>query len=229
MLYRDIADTISNLILENEYVEGDKLPSEIALAEKYGTTKSTIRKSLKLLVDQGYIHVINQSGYYVNSMDIIQSFNALSLQSFTELHRNNKLETKVLFFDKMPAPHDVAEKLNISEFDQVYFGIRVRIVNEEYKQMESIYMPCSLFDDLTIEIFSSSIMNYVESKYKVAYSIKNIKADQIPLAFEKYLPTFAKKPLLVVEDVSRLRDGRVYQYTQTYHLNHSFTLISHRD
>ncbi len=229
MLYKDIASTIGDLIIDGKYKEGDKLPSEIALSETYNTTKSTIRKSLKLLVDQGYIHVINQSGYYVNSMDIIDSFHSLSLQSFTERHRNSKLETKVLFFDRMPAPKDIAENLHIDEFEDVYFGIRVRIVNDEYKQMESIYMPCNLFEDLSIETFSGSIMNYVESKYKVAYSIKNIKADAIPLAFEKYLPTFAKKPLLVVEDVSRLRDGRVYQYTQTYHLNHSFTLISHRD
>lgn len=229
MLYKDIANTISNLILQGTYKTDDKLPSEIALAEKYGTTKSTIRKSLKLLVDQGYIRVINQSGYYVNSMDIIQSFNALSLQSFSELYPNNELETKVLFYDEISAPKDIANALAIKEFAPLVFCIRVRIVSGEYKQMESIYMPKYLFEDLNVDVFKDSIMKYVEKKYKIAYSIKKISADQIPLAFEKYLPTFAKKPLLVVEDVSRLRDGRVYQYTQTYHLDHSFTLISHRD
>lgn len=229
MLYKEISNNISRDILNGTYKEGMKLPSEIALAQKFNTTKSTIRKSLKLLVDHGYIHVINQSGYYVNSLNVIQSFNALSLRSFSELYPNQKLENKVLFFDKLPAPIEIAEKLNIKEFDPVYFGIRVRIVNEEYKQMESIYMPVYLFPDLNDHIFSGSLMEYVESQYKVAYSIKNISADTIPLAFEKYLPTFANKPLLVVEDISRLRDGKIYQYSQTYHLNHSFTLISHRD
>ncbi len=228
MLYKQIASSIANDIMSGKYQEGEKLASEIALAESFSTTKSTIRKSLKLLVTQGYIHVINQSGYYVNSFDIIRSFNALSLRSFSELHPNDKIENKVLFFDKLPAPEEIAEKLNIKPFDPVFFGIRIRIVNDVNVQMESIYLPEYLFPELTINDFSGSIFEYVEGRYKIAYAIKNIKADTIPLAFEKYLPTFAQKPLLVIEDVARLRDGRIFNYTQTYQLNHSLTVISHR-
>ncbi len=228
MLYKNIATTIAKDIMNEKYKAGDKLPSEISLAEIFNTTKSTIRKSLKLLVSQGYIHVINQSGYYVNSFDIIRSFNALSLRSFSEMHPNDKLENKVLFFDKLPAPEDVAQKLNIETFDPVFFGIRIRIVNDINVQMESIYFPEYLFPELTIGDFSGSLFEYVERKYKIAYSIKDIKADTIPIAFEKYLPTFAKKPLLVIEDVSRLKDGRIFEYSQTYQLNYSLTVVSHR-
>ncbi len=228
MLYKDIADTIAKDIMNGKYQAGDKLPSEIALAEIFNTTKSTIRKALKLLVTEGYVHVINQSGYYVNTFDIIRSFNALSLRSFSELHPKDKLENKVLFFDKLPAPQEIAQKLNIEEFSSVFFGIRIRIVNDINVQLESIYLPEYLFPELTIEDFSGSIYGYIETKYKIAYAIKDIKADTLPLAFEKYLPTFAKKPLLVIEDVSRLRDGRIFEYSQTYKLDHSLTVVSHR-
>lgn len=229
MLYKDISETLKEEILGTSFSAGDKLPSEVSLAERFNTTKSTIRKALKILVDQGFVHVINQSGYYVNDIEVIRSFNALNLQTLNEVYRDEEVENEVLFFGKVLAPKDIASKLGIKEMDNVHFGIRTRKVNGEAIQMESIYIPVSMFPKFSKEDFEGSIYDYIETKQKISYSIKNINAGFLPLAFEKYIPTFANQPLLIVENVSRLKDGRIFEYSQNYHLNQSFTMISHRN
>lgn len=66
LVVQQIKDLISSKVLK----PGDKLPSEQKLEEKFGISRSAIRRALKILSAYGYVKTIPQSGTYVADMGI---------------------------------------------------------------------------------------------------------------------------------------------------------------
>lgn len=65
--YQIIFDDIKSKILSNEYNEGDQIPTELALQEKYKVSRHTIRKAIFDLSNEGYLRSEKGSGTYVSS------------------------------------------------------------------------------------------------------------------------------------------------------------------
>ena len=65
-LYEQIADYLEEMILQDENVrKEEKLPSEQALAEKFGVSRNVIREALKILKERGLIDPRNGTGSYI--------------------------------------------------------------------------------------------------------------------------------------------------------------------
>lgn len=60
-----IADALENWILEEASVDGDKLPSEQTLAERFSVSRNVIRESLNILKARGLVENRNGSGNFV--------------------------------------------------------------------------------------------------------------------------------------------------------------------
>lgn len=65
--YLEIVELIKNKIEGNEMKPHDLIPSEKDLREMTGIGRSTIRKGLSILVNEGYILPIQGKGYYVQA------------------------------------------------------------------------------------------------------------------------------------------------------------------
>ena len=63
--YLDIVNLIKNKIEKKELKPKDLIPSEKDLREMTGIGRSTIRKGLSILVNDGYIYPVQGKGYYV--------------------------------------------------------------------------------------------------------------------------------------------------------------------
>jgi DNA-binding FadR family transcriptional regulator len=64
-LYRQIADQISTMIGEGEYVPGSRLPPERDLAKQLGVSRPSVREALIALEVEGLLDVRVGSGIYV--------------------------------------------------------------------------------------------------------------------------------------------------------------------
>jgi len=62
---QQVSDHIRRLITERHLVPGDRLPSERAMAEKFGVSRSSIREGIKLLAAQGLVETRTGDGIYV--------------------------------------------------------------------------------------------------------------------------------------------------------------------
>ncbi|MGW8115142.1 GntR family transcriptional regulator [Caproicibacterium sp. NSD3] len=60
-LYSHITDTIKS----GGYISGDKLPTELELAETYGVSRQTVRQALEKLEKDGFISKVQGSGSYI--------------------------------------------------------------------------------------------------------------------------------------------------------------------
>jgi GntR family transcriptional regulator len=65
ILYLDIVNDIKGKIEKGILKPGDLLPSENEMAEQFDVSRTTLRKSLALLVNEKYIYTIPGKGNYV--------------------------------------------------------------------------------------------------------------------------------------------------------------------
>ena len=64
-LWQAIAANLRGDIAEGRYPPGDKLPGEMALAERFGVNRHTVRHALTLLKEEGLVHSRRGAGVYV--------------------------------------------------------------------------------------------------------------------------------------------------------------------
>jgi GntR family transcriptional regulator, phosphonate transport system regulatory protein len=66
-LWTTIAATLTAEIAEGLYRPGDKLPTEAALAARFGVNRHTVRHALATLAEGGVVHARRGSGVYVTA------------------------------------------------------------------------------------------------------------------------------------------------------------------
>ncbi len=64
-IWKAIADALRSDLAEGRYHPGDKLPTEAALAERFGVNRHTVRHGIGALVDEGLIRTRRGAGAFV--------------------------------------------------------------------------------------------------------------------------------------------------------------------
>lgn len=129
--YMRIYTDTKNLILSGHYRDGDQLPEEAAVCEKYGCSRMTVKKAYDMLVADGFIYRKQGQGSFVLSSSSNRDGMELQereLQGFTrsnESTRNGQVSSKVLRFQLIFAPEDIAEILGIEKNAPLYDILRI--------------------------------------------------------------------------------------------------------
>ncbi|WP_040702629.1 GntR family transcriptional regulator [Nocardiopsis ganjiahuensis] len=66
-VYREIAGELRGQIRSGRYADGDRLPGENTLIERYGVARATARQALSLLINEGLAVAVRGSGIYVRA------------------------------------------------------------------------------------------------------------------------------------------------------------------
>jgi len=64
-IWKAIAQALRNDLAEGRYRPGDKLPTEAALAERFGVNRHTVRHGLSALVEEGLLRTRRGAGAFV--------------------------------------------------------------------------------------------------------------------------------------------------------------------
>ena len=118
--YLNIYNMIVSKIENKEYQCNDKLPSEKELMEEYKVSRDTIRKSLNMLEQNGYIQKTKGKGYFV--LDINKfDFPVSGVVSFKEIA--SKLGLKISYAKKEITVQNATEEdkkyLDMKSLDMV--------------------------------------------------------------------------------------------------------------
>jgi GntR family phosphonate transport system transcriptional regulator len=65
--WRRIADALASAIEQGEYAPGDTLPASVALAERYGVHRHTVRQAFRHLAERGLVSVSRGRGTQVTA------------------------------------------------------------------------------------------------------------------------------------------------------------------
>jgi GntR family transcriptional regulator len=65
-VYQQLADILRAQIQSGEFPPGRVLPSEATLMQQYGIARETARKGVRVLRDEGIVHIVQGRGAYVS-------------------------------------------------------------------------------------------------------------------------------------------------------------------
>jgi GntR family transcriptional regulator len=160
-VYRQIADQLRNAITRGEFTPGAKLPSERVLMDRYQTSRVTVRQAIAVLGAEGLIDVEHGRGVFVRSRPPLRRLGrerlgrrereagkGAFLSDAMAAGREASAEVEVA---RGVAPPEVAERLHLSQGDQVLIRRRRMLADGQPVQLATSYLPLQLVEDTQIE------------------------------------------------------------------------------
>jgi GntR family transcriptional regulator len=155
--YQDVLDELRSSIVEGRLEPGTRLPSENELAERFGTSRPTVRRALALLKADGLVTSEQGRGVFVRSKPHVRLL--LSGANFRR-HRREGVsgfsaqvreqgqlpEQRILEVGLAHAPREVVSRLGGDEGGKVVVRRRLFVVNEEPVALCDSYFPRHLAD-----------------------------------------------------------------------------------
>jgi GntR family transcriptional regulator len=146
-LYHQLKEIILENIENNEWMPGDKIPSEHQLCEQYNVSRNTAKKAIEELVQKGSLHRIQGKGTFVSRPKIEQSLSGF--YSFSKVMKDKGLNPKdiILEIGKKKPSRTIMKALQLQEGDDVIELKRLRCANNEPIILESSYLPTNIIND----------------------------------------------------------------------------------
>jgi GntR family transcriptional regulator len=153
--YQDIVEELRASILQRRLSAGERLPSENELAERYSTSRPTVRRAIALLKAEGLVSTEQGRGAFVRARPHVRL--VLSGANFRR-HRRAGLsgfnaqveeqgqapEQRLLEVARVVAPEDIAVRLGLGPGASAVVRRRVFLVNDEPVALCDSYYPGDL-------------------------------------------------------------------------------------
>lgn len=223
MKYMLVVDHIRDGIIAGKYAYGKKMPTINEFAKNLNVSAMTVKKALDILAKSGYIERRQGSGIYVK-MNADNIKERIPLNGNSARFPKNQLHTRVIQFDIVRSPKDVAEKLQITTEDFVYKIERVRILKNKPIIIEYVYMPISVIPGLTKQIVENSIYQYIREtlKLKISSSDFTITGVRPNEDDKKYLKLNDTDFLMQIVQSVYFDDGTAFEYSIDKHIPEEF-------
>ena len=92
-----IADRITEMIAQQRFRQGDKLPNELELSEELQVSRTTLREALRILATRGLVEVRRGIGTFVTrSQSIHDDYDVLKIQN-TKVNVKDLYEMRLMF------------------------------------------------------------------------------------------------------------------------------------
>lgn len=216
-VYRTVMHDIKEKILTNKY-QGMRLPDERSLAEYYQVSRSSLKRAMELLSQQGIVFKKRGSGTFINPLYLknqamfrYEGSNLGLTDSFKVPGKKQRI--KLLDFKVVKAPSEIAQDLFLEENDFVYQFKRLRFLDEQPFLIERGYLPIKIVPELKPEILQNSLFNYLEDKQNkvVTKSFLNITVAPSSDEDQQQMKLSAAEPVGVMEGIFFLDDGTPFE------------------
>ncbi len=162
-----ISSWITELIVDGVLRDGERLPSERALADALGVSRMTLRQALQDLQSGGHIQrrVGSRGGSFVSSARPLVDISDLVGLSPQLLRSVRAVSSTVVLAETITTPsQDVATALRTSG-DPVHLVVRVRRTDEAPVVLERSHFPADAFPDLLSHDLSGSLYALLRDHY----------------------------------------------------------------
>lgn len=223
-MYVKIEKYLKELIDSGEIKQGELLPSENKLCEKFNVTRMTVRSAYNNLVKEGYITRKRGIGSIVLANRI--SDNISNIQSYTKemINKGYSVITKLISLSIVEADKTIKDKLNLELGENVWEVKRVRYAEGSPVSYMITYMPVKMFPNLK-KTDCDSLYKYLEKcGYKISTAQRVVEALISSEELMELLELECESPILHIEQVAILEGGEVFEYSHTYHYGYKLTL-----
>jgi len=222
-VYYQIQNQFRQKIKNEELIPGEKLPSERELSNKLDISRSTIRKAIRGLINEGLCINKQGKGIFVSDDKITININHISGTSSFIQKIGMDIYTKVI--EKKIISDKKINSILDNEKSELLYLKRVRYINDEPLMLENSYLPLSRFKGLSDENFDKSLYSLLENKYNIKPKSSQGKFD-IKIVDEeesKLLNIHLNTGLLVKEVVVFDQDDIPMEFSKTSYRSDKFT------
>ncbi|MEA1884638.1 MAG: GntR family transcriptional regulator [Thermotogota bacterium] len=169
-LYEMVSDSIRKLLIQNHLREGDNLPGEFELMKEYSVGRETIRRALKILVEEGLI--IRRPGKGTKVCRRIKPDNIEKVVSFSsEIVKLGMVpSTKIKFIRIIKADEELAALLSVKTGHDIVSIRRICYADDMPLAIEEDFIDKVLLRNFDKGDFSGSIYETLTTKYGLVYS-----------------------------------------------------------
>jgi len=223
-VYEDIKEKIENGLYKSwSSIEGEQI-----LCDMYDVSRTTIRKAISKLKQEGYLHSRQGSGVFVNPPEFYEEKSLTTLSE--RIDEKEKLKNIILDFKLIEAGEELAEIFNLSPGSKLFYYERLRKVNDVPKVLEKTYMPQYLFKDFNEEVIKRSVLEYIEKNcgYTISHDTKNITAINTDEELSELLNMEEGTATLKINHKVYLIKSKLAQYTEEIQTKNNILSVSVR-
>lgn len=210
--YYQLRQLLEEAITSGELAMGEQLPSEAALCQSHGVSRTVVRQALADLETEGLITRIKGKGSFVARPKTSEYL----VQSLTSLHedviaRGQRLETTVLRLEREPVSRHVAEGLELQEGEEIVLLERLRAVDGEPWELTTAHLPFDLCAPvLELDMSQRSLYETLESELGLSLhrGVRTVEAGQASKVVASHLEIAEGAPVLFLKGLTYLDDGR---------------------
>lgn len=203
-VYIYLLDKINN----NSIKEGEQIPNEMVLCEKFNFSRTTIREALRELKNSGYISRSRGQGTFITKKSIAESKALQKVSSIVDELREKGVDTEAKILDKriINPNKKLEDKLKISSGTKVLFVKRLILAYGEPMYITKAYFPNDVFESVNdMKLINISFTKLVED----VFHIHIVKRKRI---LEPDIPDKETMKLLNISE----KDKKVIHYLQTF-------------
>jgi DNA-binding GntR family transcriptional regulator len=229
-IYKQVAMHIISEISAHEAKAGARLPSEDALSQLFGVTRTTVRRSLGDLVQKGLLNKVHGGGTFFRGTDVIEQPLATSMVSFSEALDDLGLafETQVIEARRVSRPPE-SVTARLEQDGSAYYLRRLRSVNGVPMMLVDCYVGAREFPGLLDRDFSQRRLFSVLSEdygVEVSHGTRTFAAIAATAELARCLRVSVSDPLLYAEQTARRADERAVEVSNIWFSGRHFKLVA---
>jgi len=219
--YHQLKMYILSEIETGDWLPLQKLPSEAEFCERLNISRTVVRQAIKELENQGYLSTEKGRGTFISRPKIIEGFVQRFSGFFDDMvKRGFRVTTHIIQQELTPASRTIAEALKVEVNAPVITISRIRKLNDE----PSVYVTTYILQELCPKLLDADLENKslyefleMECGLEIHKGHRYIGVSSANEYEASLLGIEMGAPLIELDSVSYLRDGRPLEYFHALH------------
>ncbi|MGE0724148.1 MAG: phosphonate metabolism transcriptional regulator PhnF [Alphaproteobacteria bacterium] len=215
-LWRQIEQAVEADIAARRLAPGERLPTEHALAARYGVNRHTVRQALASLENRGLVRVEQGRGTFVHDDPVDYTVRKRTRFSEVVRRQNREPKTTLLRADTVPASAAIARALGLKAGEPMILLETMGEVDGRPISVASHHFPASRVPGLVEHFRDAGSITKALAKCGVAdYTRKVTRVTaRLPSAEDaRRLRQPRSRPVLVSENVNVDADGKPIEFS----------------
>jgi len=203
--YLWVYNSLKNQIETEDYKVGDFLPAEPELQKAFHVSRTTVRKAVEMLAQQGFVYIRQGKGTQVMDFKATQKLGFVTSFSETLREKGSTVTQADVRIDFVSAPRRIALDLQIDPNERVVKIERVTMANGTPIALMTNFLVPSIAPGIEKKLSGlSGLYSFLESEYNLVIEAATdfISARDVTDAEAERLQIPPHSPLLVVRRIT---------------------------